>query len=67
MHNPPHSARNPRLPSDAAAAKNTQTGLPDAEDELEKTEAEKAEETAPEDKEPFDMDKADELKKEEDK
>ncbi|MDZ7835660.1 MAG: hypothetical protein U5K84_10470 [Alkalibacterium sp.] len=66
MRNQPHSARNPNLPADAAAAKNTQTGLPEAEGELEKTEAEKAEETAPEDTEPFDVDKADELKKEKD-
>lgn len=63
MRNQPHSARNPNLPADAAAAKNTNDGLPEKEDELEKTEAEKEAESAPEDHEPFDVDKVDDLKK----
>ncbi|WP_368646287.1 hypothetical protein AB4027_05245 [Alkalibacterium putridalgicola] len=62
MRNQPHSARNPALPADAAAAKNTRDGLPKAEGELDKTEAEKEQETSPEDKKPFDVDKADEVK-----
>ena len=64
MRNQPHSANNPNLPADAAAAKNTKDDLVEKEDELEKSEAEKEAETKPEDFEPFNVDKVDELKKE---
>ena len=63
MKNQPHSARNPNLPIDAAAAKSTKDGLPEKEDELKKSEAEKEAETAPEDHEPFNVDKVDDLEK----
>lgn len=63
MRNQPHSSGNPSLPADATAAKNTRNDLPEAEGELDKTEAEKEAETSPEDAKPFNVDKVDDLNK----